>query len=116
MYNRVLPRDLFNEAKLLKCLGQLALKIHDCKAQNTEIMHTPDEGFEIGQRDHDGGLTVTNMEIIIHRRRVDFFTSYNCRDNYPLYVEYEDEEARVFDENGHFSDDYIHFCKELAAK
>ena len=28
-YRRVLPRDLFNEAKLLKCLGQLALIIHD---------------------------------------------------------------------------------------
>ena len=28
-YERVIPRDLFNEAKLLKCVGLLVLKIHD---------------------------------------------------------------------------------------
>lgn len=32
-YRRVLPRDLFNEAKLLKCLGQLSLMIHDGKCE-----------------------------------------------------------------------------------
>lgn len=28
-YGRVIPRDLFNEAKLLKCMGQLCLRIHN---------------------------------------------------------------------------------------
>ena len=28
-YTRVLPRDLFNEAKLMKCMGLLTLLIHD---------------------------------------------------------------------------------------
>lgn len=31
-YQRVIPRDLFNEAKLLKCLGRLSLFIHDGKS------------------------------------------------------------------------------------
>ena len=33
-YSRVIPRDFFNEAKLLKCMGLLALKVLDNMTPN----------------------------------------------------------------------------------
>lgn len=62
-YQRVLPRDLFNESKLLKCIGQLVLLIHDGNCPNGLAFTHHDEDDEpfIIRLMEDGHLTITNI-------------------------------------------------------
>lgn len=108
-YPRVIPRDLFNEAKLLKCMGRVALLVHDGMYPGKISIDYDTDGFEIGQNPDDGSLTVTNMHILINDRIVHFFTLYNSRDNYPLWAMGEDEDYPVFTEAGEWHPDFIEF-------
>ncbi len=65
-YQRVIPRDFFNESKLLKCMGFLALKIHECKIPNNiDIkIEENDEPFDI-QLTVDGSLTIINYPVML---------------------------------------------------
>ena len=111
-YTRVAPRDFFNEAKLLKCLGQLTLAMLDRKTP-CKIGMIEDSGpFEIALMD-DGHLTVINREFNIKNVIVIMKTTYNSKANYPLLVEHEYCEYTVFDEDGEFSEEFINFCKGL---
>lgn len=111
-YQRVIPRDLFNESKLLKCIGRLCLLIHDnltpCKMSfNDDI-----DSFEIGLMD-DGHLAIANLDIKIKGKVYLFKTQYNSKSNYPLLVEKDYCEYRVFDESGNWDDEFIDFCNSL---
>lgn len=57
-HKRVIPRDFFNESKLLKCLGKLHLQL--MHLQETErpfvIVQFDNESFNIKQDDGDGVL------------------------------------------------------------
>lgn len=111
-YIRVIPRDLFNEAKLLKCIGRLCLLIHD---RLTPVEMSFDDGiekFEIGLMD-DGHLAVANLPIFIMGWPYRFKTQYNSKSNYPLLVEYNYCEHRVFDEAGEWDQEFLDFCKSL---
>lgn len=86
-YKRVIPRDLFNEAKLLKCMGILALWELDkvipelkitCESETTE--------FQIALMD-EGSLTLVNYHITIYNQFHTFKTTYNSKEPFPLYVE-----------------------------
>lgn len=112
-YTRVIPRDFFNESKLLKCLGQLSLKIHDCKLPKgieIEIEET-DKPFIIELEENLGLLYVSNYEICVNNYIIFFGTTYNSKDNYPLIAYTEYEEFRVFDEKGDFTDEFINKFK-----
>ena len=65
-YYRVIPRDLFNEAKLLKCMGHLCLKIHDRQVPIQMKILEEDElsNFKIGLME-EGSLTITNLIITL---------------------------------------------------
>jgi hypothetical protein len=86
MYQRVIPRDLFNESKLLKCLGRLALLIHDGRLPGVEMEHDG-EAFIIDQREDDGGLTCETVRFSIQGEPLTLFTAYNSRAAYPLFCE-----------------------------
>lgn len=109
-YERVIPRDFFNEAKLLKCLGLLSVKILDNmlpEGIKIEISES-ERAFDIQQDEGDGGLYVNNYPVKINGCAVLLKTIYNSKDNYPLLCTYNDyEEVLVFDEKGEFSDDFI---------
>ncbi len=111
-YNRVIPRDLFNEAKLLKCIGHLCLKIHDgivpCKMSFQENGNP----FVIELMD-EGSLRITNLEIAIKKKVFRFKTTYNSKANYPLYVEHDNCDIPVLDENGVWDTEFLEFCKSL---
>lgn len=112
-YYRVSPRDLFNEAKLLKCMGKLCLYILD--GLTPVEMTNSDNGkpFKIGLLD-EGALTITNLTINIKSKPYLFKTTYNSKANYPLFLQTEDyEDIPVFDENGDFDTDFISFCKNI---
>jgi hypothetical protein len=104
-YLRVIPRDLFNESKLLKCLGQLALIIHDGVGvpRGLSLDHNTDEqeGFEIEQDENTGALYCSNLELTYWGRLIGLRCPYNCKDAYPLqYILDDDNDGRVFSESG----------------
>lgn len=111
---RVIPRDFFNEAKLLKCMGQLSLKILDCQLPDGIDIHIEDSGelFLIHQSEDDGSLYISNYQVGINGIRVRMKTKYNSKDNYPLYCESYWDEILVFDEQGNFSQEFIEHFKQ----
>jgi hypothetical protein len=103
---RVLPRDAFNDANLLKCIGQLVLFIEDGKIN---LGYEYDgEPFDIVQDESDGSTFVRNIsfytpgdnghagELIRHRRPL------NSRNVWPLMLYLNDNEYYAFDEKGNF--------------
>lgn len=109
-YSRVIPRDFFNEAKLLKCLGQLSLAILDGKmpAGITVVIEETGEPFQI-ELLREGCLYVANYETFINGQPTTFKTIYNAKSNYPLYCTSTDseEEIEVFTDAGEFTEEFI---------
>lgn len=116
-YQRVIPRDLFNEANLLKCYGQLALLIHDYKFPTNPRLEleptlnvndwgdeTQDSSFRIEQ-DDDGGLCIVNLNLYVNDRLCSLRRPLNARQSFPLYLSlFEwDEPILVFNDDGTFS-------------
>lgn len=104
-YQRVCPRDLFNEANLLKCLGRLSLLILDRVAPaGMELVHQDSvHGFEIEQNPNDGAIYCRNVELF---HLGDYFTlmrPLNSREPWPLYFTVDDTTIYVFTEHGDLS-------------
>ena len=118
-YQRVIPRDLFNEAKLLKCLGQLSLFILDgidhsrwSVPEHLRLTHYTDvtEGFLIEQDESDGSLSCSNVRLTMYIQEIRLSSPYNCKDAYPLQFAFHagDEwiEGDVFNDDGNFSGEF----------
>ena len=116
-YTRVIPRDFFNEAKLLKCMGQLSLKILDGLLPDGVSIQINENGepFEICQTD-DGRLFIANYETTVNDVYVSMSTTYNSKENYPLICYHDDVETTVFDEKGDFTDEFTVLCHEIASE
>lgn len=99
-YIRVIPRDFFNESKLLKCLGKLELCIHDNSTNDLPLVSIFDgERFIIELSDY-GFLYCLNYKVFVNDIEIYLYTPYNNRDNYPLYGDYKENTYKVFDESG----------------
>src|SRR5690606_31183807 len=107
-----IPRDFFNEAKLLKSMGLLALKVLDHMTPEGVTIEIEDSGdpFEVDLLE-DGSLTVSNYRVTVNDVEVTMKTTYNSKANYPLMCEYDLCEYMVFDDAGEFTEEF----KELAA-
>lgn len=124
-YYRVLPRDLFNEAKLLKGLGRIICDIHDEKLGGLAFEHYyPNEGFVVEQDRSTGNLMVTNLTIWSKHPDIDDATPvyiecrYNAKDDHwPIvfYTGEDDEQHAVFDEDGDYSDEFQALCTRVRA-
>lgn len=112
-YKRVLPRDLFNEAKLLKCVGRLTLLIHDELTIYGFTFSHDGKPFIIGRNESDGSITVLNIMFYINRIELIFKTSLNAKDNYPFYCEFESEDYLVFNEDGEYTQEFMELCSNL---
>jgi hypothetical protein len=100
-YIRIIPRDFFNEAKLLKCLGQLELIINHIGPNKIGLVSEHDgEAFDIKQDSNDGSLYVSNYHVFLDGEEIRLFTSYNSKESYPLYGEYKGEIYCMFNEEG----------------
>lgn len=110
-YYRVIPRDLFNESKLLKCLGQLSLIIHDgVKVPRDMELWQEDSsaGFQIEQNEASGALYCSTLQLLYRSRSIELSCPYNSKDAYPLrYVIDDENEGCVFDETGALSADFL---------
>lgn len=103
-YQRVLPRDLFNESKLLEQVGRICLAIHDNELTKLSFDHDGSP-FDI-QLSDEGALYVCNIEFLdVEDLPVSFTTTYNSRAKNPLLthdIETE-EDYLVFDDQGNFT-------------
>lgn len=107
-YERVFPRDLFNEAKLLKCIGQVMLLAHNYNApiKFKLVSDLGYNGFVIEQYESDGSLYVANHDFTVNGDTYHIYTPYNSKDNYPLKITAGDEDFDVLDMAGNFSEDF----------
>ncbi len=116
-YQRVIPRDLFNESKLLKCLGQLAVMIHDGRllGVTVEIIEEYEyPGFRINQNQSSGRLFCDSLRFETSKGQGLYFSlPYNSRDPYPLILDGPDDDVYVFDDAGNLTQVFIAFIEGL---
>ncbi len=101
-YRRVIPRDLFNEANLLKCLGQLYLHF-DKLAPHRVSMELDGATFDIEQDQADGSISVGNLIITIKGQYWRHSRPLNSRYPWPLYLLRGDEAIPAFHDSGDLS-------------
>ncbi len=114
MYQRVIPRDLFNEAMLLKCLGQMSLIIHNYEGSDKwglTIEHDDSsyEGFSIDNERYSGDLSCDNITVCVAGESIKLSCGLNSREPYPLIFDEGDHEGFVFDDNGEFTGEFVDF-------
>ena len=107
MHDRVIPRDLFNESKLLQQIGRLCLAIHDNDIQGIEFDHDGSP-FAIALTD-GGNLYIENIffKLIESEEELNVFTTYNSRMTNPLLYEIDGTESYVFDDEGNFTPEFL---------
>jgi len=120
-YCRVLPRDLFNEANLLKCYGQLWLLL-DNGAYPDAAVEYDDEGspFNVYQARDSGSIYLRNVNLVVRGAVIALERPLNSRFAWPLYAETPDGDVLdVFDDAGQFTPGMVTFlrgdCVETAA-
>ena len=106
-YARVAPRDLFNEAKLLTCLGRLALLIHDGFGPETLTFDDSGNPYRVGL--HEAGYLTATQGLRFRRngRKVWLGNPYNSRAKWPMVIHLNAEDTEVFDETGELSADFL---------
>lgn len=111
-YVRVIPRDLFNEASLLKCYGRLAILLGDTPDHQAQLSEGDGGPFEVWQDDADGSITIASLPFKVAGQRVRLHRPLNSREPWPLYATTEDfEEVAVFDDQGNFTPAMLAFIR-----
>lgn len=105
-YLRVIPRDLFNEASLLKCLGRFWIETERYQPHKVKIEHDG-EAFDVWQNDDDGTLSVRNIEITIKGKRYIATRPLNSRRSWPLYLNTDEEQIDVFRDDGELTQEVL---------
>ncbi len=109
MYARVIPRDLFNEANLLKCFGNLYLRLEVLSLPDVYLDHD-DELFAIDQHEDSGAIYIKNVRLVVRGTHVHIERPLNSRYAWPLYLTTpDDEEISVFDDDGNLSEEMMKF-------
>lgn len=110
-YVRVVPRDLFNEANLLKCLGRLYI-VTEQFTSVTISEPEPGEPFQIEQSDDDGSLQCLNVQLVINGQAYTLTRPLNSRAAWPLRITHIDakelaEYIDVFTEDGNLAPEVL---------
>ncbi len=115
-YHRVAPRDIFNEANFMKCLGRLALLIHD---RQIEGITFDDERYaEVGLsfliNNNSGGLVC--REKMFHASSRDEWLNIerplNSREAWSIYVEKDYESIPIFADDGNPTGEFIAYLND----
>lgn len=114
-YRREIPRDLFNEASLLKCFGQLYLNLEKLGLEDALTFVDHNAPFEARQN-VDGAITLENVRLFVRGEDIELWRPLNSRQPYPLYLypkgyEGDAEEIEVFNDDGSFTDEMKAFLK-----
>lgn len=123
-YMRVLPRDLFNEASLLKCWGRLCILLENMPSGSHKAMvveEALDGPFEVRQDPASGALSIANLTFTVAGRPLLLERPLNARGSWPFWVVARDEDAdldcfdlgdvEVFDERGEFLPEMLALIK-----
>jgi hypothetical protein len=115
-YAREIPRDLFNEADLLKCLGRLVIEAETMPGVSF-FQPEGDDPFIIDQDESDGSISCTTMVLVLRGEYCRIARPLNSRDKFPVYVTHVgglalDEPVRVFDETGSISHEFTCLVRE----
>ena len=115
-YLRVIPRDLFNEANLLKCYGQIYLNLERLNAPGIDFeQDDPGASFDIQQDPDSGALSIVNVTLTVNGSACRLHRPLNSRRTWPLYLRTDDErEIDVFTDSGSFSPEMIAFLTNRA--
>jgi hypothetical protein len=108
-YTRVIPRDFYNESKLLKCMGHLDVmaKSSKCPSGIEIIIEENGEPFNIHKDESSGNIYISNYMCYVNQKLVRFETNLNSKSNYPLSCMFEYTPYMVFDEQGDFDSEFI---------
>lgn len=107
-----MPRDLFNEANLLKCYGQLWLGLEKLSLPRVDMIHIRErDGYEIGQDASDGSIYVINVKLSVRGRWVHLYRSLNSREPFPLYAQSMGVEYEVFNPDGTLHAEFVAFLE-----
>lgn len=101
-YNRVLPRDAFNESLLLKCIARITLLIEDGELKNFTYLYNG-RSFDIQQDNSDGALYVHNFRLHYKGLHLMHYSPLNNKSRYPMHVIYNFEDYKLFDESGNIN-------------
>jgi len=109
-YQRVVPRDLFNEGNLLKCLGKLTLYIQDGYLPRLRLVESSlTSGFKVEQNEATGGIFCRNYLLVtpLYNDRLPVFHErpLNSREPWPLFLYLEDLEFQVFNDDGSLTEE-----------
>jgi hypothetical protein len=109
-YRRIIPRDLFNEANLLKCLGALYILLQwriDGAGFDVEDV----DRFDVEQNEADGSIYVANLPFSIGGTFYHLFRPLNSREPWPLYMTSADgsdfDVVSVFEKDGSLSERFL---------
>lgn len=107
-YTRVIPRDLFNEANLLKCLGRLWIVLERTSLPAYLEGPKPGEPFRIEQDESDGSIFAANVRLRVRGMVWPLSRPINSREPWPLYGETLDgETVEVFTDEGELSPEFL---------
>lgn len=115
-YRRVLPRDLFNEADLLKCVARLWIVLGGRGWRDGALF--PDAWlpqFLVAQDPGSGSISIANLRFEIRGRRYDLTRPLNSRQPWPLYLECDEHDfdpIGVFDEEGELSPEMVAYLEQ----
>lgn len=104
-YGRAIPRDLFNEANLLKCYGQIYIELERGHYPNVTFTHNGG-AFAITQDPSDGSLYIANVRLNVRGNIYNPRRPLNSRQSWPLYIwGPNEEEIEVFTNVGLFTEE-----------
>lgn len=108
-YQRVLPRDLFCEAGLLKGIGRLWILLDKTRGHNASIVEEDVPFFDIKQDPASGNIFIANLTFVIDGEDYLLERPLNSREAWPLMTMKKHDEdyeyTEVFDDEGNFSDE-----------
>lgn len=104
-YRREIPRDLFNEANLLKCYGKIYIELERGNYPGVEMVHNGGP-FAVTQDQSDGSLYIANVYLNVRGDAINPRRPLNSREPWPLYFwGPNDEEVEVFTNTGSFTEE-----------
>lgn len=115
-YIRVLPRDLFNEASLLKCVGRLWILTDETSNHHARFETEDADTFDIVQDDSSGAIYIRNVVFTVRGVRQRLSRPLNSRGTWPLYLDSEDDDddadtIAIFDDNGNLSAELLAYIR-----
>lgn len=117
-YQRVIPRDLFNEADLLKCVGRLWICLTERRDHRAALSEGAGQPFDIQQNSASGGIWISNLAFGVGGKNYHLERPANSRQPWPLLCESMPDDPdyvdpmRVFDLDGNLSPEFWIFITE----